>query len=161
MNTQNTLQQQHYSVAAIENGTVIDHIPAGKAILLLRLLKLNAHRREVTVGINLPSTQMVSKDIIKVSGWELSSQETSQIAIFAPRATISIIQNYRVVNKYVVKIPPTIDYGLVCPNPHCITNYEKAISTFYVESHRKEIRLRCKFCEKTFLQHEITNHDCD
>lgn len=145
---------QNLSVTAIKEGTVIDHITAGKAIFLLRILKLESHRKQVTVGLNLPSTKMKFKDLVKVEGWELSENETSQIAIFSPKATISIIRNFRVVNKYVVSLPPVIEEFVICPNPTCITNHEKTRRLFYLTS-RKEIQLRCKYCEKTFSQSEI------
>jgi aspartate carbamoyltransferase regulatory subunit len=146
-------------VAAIENGTVIDHITAGKAILLLRLLKLEMPRYQITLGLNLPSSRFRIKDLIKVSAWELTPKETSQIAIFSPSATINIIQNYRVVNKFAVTIPTTVSHIIICPNQNCITNHEKAERLFFVSSVRKEVQLKCKYCEKSFFLDDITQYD--
>jgi aspartate carbamoyltransferase regulatory subunit len=153
-----TAENKHYLVAALENGTVIDHIPTGKAFFILRLLKLDNHHKQVSVGMHLSSAQMGSKDIIKVEGWELSPNEASQIAIFAPRATVNIIQDYRVIDKYVVKTPPSIAQYIICPNPNCITNHEKTSRLFYIESHRKESQLQCQFCEKVFSRNEINKY---
>ena len=146
-------------VAAIENGTVIDHITAGKAILLLRLLKLETQRNQITVGLNLPSSRFRIKDLIKVSSWELTPKETSQIAIFSPSATINIIQNYRVVNKFTVTIPSTISHIIICPNHNCITNHERAERLFHISHLRKEIQLQCKYCEKIFFMDDISQYD--
>lgn len=139
-------------VAAIENGTVIDHITAGKAIFLLRLLKLEMHRNQITVGLNLPSSRFKIKDLIKVDSWELTPKESSQIAIFSPSTTINIIQNYRVVNKFNVTIPSTISHIIICPNANCITNHEKTERLFFISHFKKEVQLQCKYCENLFFR---------
>lgn len=151
----NQTDRQSYSVAAIEQGTVIDHISAGTAIFLLGMLGLDKHHKRVTVGINLPSPKSLIKDIIKVEGWELSPQETSRIAIFSPLATVNIIQNFLVVKKYQVVIPETVENCICCPNPNCITNHENAHRVFIVQAHRHEIQLHCKYCEKTVHHRDI------
>ena len=142
----------------LEHGTVIDHIPAGKAFFILRLLKLEDHKSRAFMGINLSSEKMGTKDMIKVEGWELSESETTQIAIFAPQATVNIIQNARVISKSVVKIPRSIAHCIICPNANCITNHEQTSHLFHIDSDRKLIGLRCHFCEKVFSQHEITKY---
>lgn len=143
------------SVAPIENGTVIDHIEAGKAILLLGLLKLDRHRNRVTVGLNLPSSGMKVKDIIKVEGWALSEDETSQIAIFSPQATVNLVENYQIVKKFTVSPPESISGIIICPNPNCITNHETTSRLFHVINDRKVIQLQCHYCEKCFLESEL------
>lgn len=153
-----TLETKIQSVAAIENGTVIDHISSGKAVLLLRLLRLDKHDKPVTLGLNLPSSRMKIKDIIKVEGRELSSEETSQVAIFSPMTTLSIIQDYQVVKKFTVRMPDRIAHVIVCPNPHCITQTETTSRLFYVANERKEIQLRCAYCERCYHHHEINRY---
>lgn len=142
----------------LEHGTVIDHIPEGKAFLITRLLNLESHKALVSIGMNLSSEKMGLKDMIKVEGWELSPSETTQIAIFAPQATVNIIQNSRVISKYAVKIPSSISHCIICPNANCITNHEPTSHLFHINSDRKMIQLRCHFCEKTFSKHEITQY---
>ena len=56
------------SVEAIEKGTVIDHIPAGRGLTILRQFKLLHYGSAVTVGFNLPSKTQGSQDIIKING---------------------------------------------------------------------------------------------
>lgn len=142
----------------LEHGTVIDHIPAGKAFFILKLLKLEDQKSRAFVGVNLFSEKMGSKDMIKVEGLELSEDETSQIAIFAPQATVNIIQDSRVISKSVVKIPLSVSHCIICPNGNCITNHEPTSHLFHIDADRKMIHLRCHYCEKVFSQEEIRQY---
>ena len=42
-------------VSAIENGTVIDHIPAGEVYKVVKILNLDMYEDEVLIGTNLSS----------------------------------------------------------------------------------------------------------
>ena len=75
------------SVEAIEKGTVIDHIPAGKGLIILRQFKLLHYGSAVTVGFNLPSKTQGSKDIIKITGVWLDDNAANRLALFAPEAS--------------------------------------------------------------------------
>lgn len=144
------LQEKKLLVSAIKNGTVIDHIPAGQALKIIRVLNLAAHQKLVTVGLNLPSKLMGFKDLIKVAERELTPDEANQVAILAPHATINIIKNYQVAKKFKVQIPEKIERLLICPNPKCITNHEPMKSVFEIKTRGKEIITRCQYCEKVF-----------
>ncbi len=135
------------SVAAIENGTVIDHIPSGVGVRLLTHLHLLKER--VTVGFNLPSDSMGEKDLIKVEGRLLSEKELGLVAVLAQNATVNIIEDYRVVKKFKVKLPQKIEGIFSCPNRRCITHHEKTESIFEVKKQGK-VLLTCLFCEKSF-----------
>ena len=91
-------------VDAIRNGTVIDHIPAGAGLRVLRIIG-EEQTRVVAVGMNLPSKSNEKKDIVKIEGIELKHEEVNQIALIAPHATINIIREFEVTEKYNVKIP--------------------------------------------------------
>lgn len=145
-------------VSAIKNGTVIDHITVGHALKIIRLLNLADHNKVVTVGLNLPSKTMKIKDLIKVESRELTPEEISRVAILAPRASINIIENYRVAKKFHVNIPETIEYVVICPNPKCITNNENMNSKFHVLHENSKIKLKCHYCEKVFIQDEIREY---
>lgn len=138
------------SVTAIEHGTVIDHIPSGQALSITRLLHLAQHKKKVTLGLNLPSQTMGHKDLIKVEDREITEQEASQIAIFAPKATINIIQDFCVVKKFVVTLPSHIERLLPCPNPRCITNHDPMHTHFSVACFGDRVVLRCHYCDKSF-----------
>src|SRR5262249_17956055 len=138
------------SVAAIENGTVIDHIPAGQGMRIVRLLKLAGHKKKVTLGLNLPSQSLSYKDIIKVEEREISPDEANQIAIFAPKATINIIRNFQIENKFTVTMPEMLAKILPCPNQRCITNHETMDTRFRINNFGKKVMLECHYCEKSF-----------
>lgn len=145
------------AVSAICNGTVIDHIPAGQALSIIKFLKLTGHNRQVTLGLNLPSSHLGYKDLIKVEERTLSSEETSQVAILAPEATVNLIENFSVKNKFKVTLPKRIEGVISCPNPRCISNHETAVSKISVlQRWRGNIRLQCHYCRKTFSQEEIS-----
>jgi len=145
-------------VAAIKNGTVIDHITAGQALKIIRLLNLPEYEKRVTVGLNLPSRAMGKKDLIKVEGKELAQEDVNRVAIFSPQSTINIIKDYKIIKKFQAEIPEMIEYVIVCPNPKCITNNEKMSSRFHVIVKRGKTKLKCHYCEKAFDRDEIREY---
>lgn len=151
-------QEKKLSVAAIKQGTVIDHITAGHALKIIRLLDLADHKKVVTVGLNLPSKAMGLKDIIKVEGRELTPEEIRRVAVFAPQGSINIIRNYQIIKKFATEIPNIIEYVMVCPNPNCITNNEIVDTKFDISHEKKHVKFKCHYCEKVFDQDEITEY---
>ena len=152
------MNKKTLSVTAINNGTVIDHITAGHALKIVRLLNLADHNKVVTLGLNLPSKASKYKDIIKVEGRELNPKELHRIAIFAPDASINIIENYEIVKKFKIEMPDVVEYVVVCPNPNCITNNEIMDSKFNVRQEGENIKLKCHYCEKIFDESEIQKY---
>jgi len=138
------------AVAAIKSGTVIDHVPAGQALQIIRLLKVEANKNRVTVGLNLPSKQLTRKDLIKIEDRFLSATEANEITVFAPAATINIIENFEVTRKIPAHLPEVVVNVFVCPNPACVTHVEPVASHFFVEAYGKNIKLSCKYCEKQY-----------
>ena len=147
------MKEQTLSVSAIQEGTVIDHIQPGRALQIVHLLKLNANHRRVTLGLNLKSQSMGFKDLIKLEGVFLTQAQAGQVAVFSPSATVNVIKNYEIVDKFPVQIPEAIPSLLTCPNPRCICNTEPVETLFTVEVSCHLVILRCHFCEKTF-QHK-------
>lgn len=142
--------QKTLIVSAINNGTVIDHIPPGRAVEIIRMLKVPRSGHRVTVGMNLDSRLKGKKDLVKIEGLALSAEEASHVALMAPDATVNIIKNFAVAKKFTVTLPPIIERMLCCPNPTCITNHERMVTAFSVKKFKKDIRLSCRYCEKTF-----------
>jgi len=143
------------SVAAIRNGTVIDHIVTGGALKIIRFLRLEENQKKMTVGLNLKSQLMGLKDIIKIENFFLSVLDISQIAVFASKATVTVINNYSIANKCVVQMPEEIIGIFVCPNPRCVTNHESLETSFAVMQNDQSIALHCYFCEKLFSRNEV------
>ncbi|GLS83605.1 aspartate carbamoyltransferase regulatory subunit [Paraferrimonas haliotis] len=136
-------------VEAIEQGTVIDHIPAGVGIKILQFFELSQTSERVTVGLNLKTQSGESKDLIKLENIELTREQSNQIALFAETATINVIRDYEVVDKFSVRLPESIYGILACPNGNCISHDEPVSSRFYVRS-KDNLRLKCHYCEKEF-----------
>ncbi|MBA7474276.1 Aspartate carbamoyltransferase regulatory chain [subsurface metagenome] len=113
-------------VSKIKDGTVIDHITAGHALDVIKILGITSR--------------------VKIEGRELKSQEVDKIALLAPHASINIIRNYEVVDKQLVRLPKVIRETVKCANPVCVSNSKEPVkSTFYVDN-EEPLRLRCHYC---------------
>ena len=134
-------------VEAIQNGSVIDHIPAQQGIKILKFFKLAQANEKITVGLNLNKTNGQPKDLIKVENTFITDEQANQLALFAPGATINQIKNFNVVNKFKVQLPDAFVGVLACPNSNCISQNEPVQSKFYVDK-RSELKLKCHYCEK-------------
>jgi aspartate carbamoyltransferase regulatory subunit len=150
------LAEAELRVKKIREGTVIDHISSGNALAVLRILGIKGHEGTiVSVIMNVPSKMYGRKDIVKIEGRELSPTEVDEIALIAPRATINIIRNFKVIDKKNVKLPRIIKEILKCPNPVCVTNSREPVKTmFYVEK-EEPILLRCYYCGGFLEKEEI------
>ena len=146
-------------VNAIKNGTVIDHMNAGSAIKVLELFNLVDSEQDLvtqaTVGINLRCKNGRLKDIIKLENRLLTEQELANIAVFAPKASINIIDNYEVSKKFKVKLPKKLHGILPCPNSSCISNKENIAAKFEVcgnfsNNSNISCKLKCVYCDLSF-----------
>ena len=144
------------SVEAIEKGTVIDHIPAGKGLIILRQFKLLHYGSAVTVGFNLPSKTQGSKDIIKITGVWLDDNAANRLALFAPEAVVNTIDHFKVINKRQLTLPDEIAEVFRCPNTNCASHGEPVKSRFYVRKQSGQTKLKCHYCEKTFSRDSVT-----
>ncbi|EEZ60238.1 TPA: aspartate carbamoyltransferase regulatory subunit [Neisseria gonorrhoeae] len=149
------MEAQKLSVEAIEKGTVIDHIPAGRGLTILRQFKLLHYGNAVTVGFNLPSKTQGSKDIIKIKGVCLDDKAADRLALFAPEAVVNTIDNFKVVQKRHLTLPDEIAEVFRCPNPNCAGHGEPVKSRFYVNKHNGQTRLKCHYCEKTYNRDSV------
>jgi aspartate carbamoyltransferase regulatory subunit len=131
-------------VAAIEHGTVIDHIPAEKTYQVAQLLGLFDMQTPVTIGFNYPSKKVGNKGIIKVTDKFFTDDEISRLSVVAPNVILSIIRDYEVVEKKAVTTPAEIRGIVRCNNPKCITNNEPMLTHFHVDGNI----LTCHYCEK-------------
>lgn len=143
------------SVEAIEKGTVIDHIPAGKGLIILRQFKLLHYGSAVTVGFNLPSKTQGSKDIIKITGVWLDDNAANRLALFAPEAVVNTIDHFKVINKRRLTLPDEIAEVFRCPNTNCSSHGEPVKSRFYVRKQSGQTKLKCHYCEKTFSRDSV------
>lgn len=150
------MKDEKLKVSKIEAGTVIDHIPSGRALTVLQILGIYSRTKAtVSVLMNVPSEKFGEKDIVKVESRELAEDEIRKIALTAPEATINVIKDFEVVEKMNVEFPETIEGVVECSNPACITNAsEPVIPKFKVVS-KSPIKLRCTYCERTTQEDDL------
>lgn len=147
-------------VSKIKNGIVIDHIPAGKALKVLKVLGLRGPEGyRISLVMNVESKKLGRKDIVKIENKYLSRQELSLVALIAPSATINVIKDYEVVEKYKVTLPDMIAGLIKCPNPTCISRKrnEPITSKFYVLK-KEKIMLECYYCGTMISGEEIEKY---
>ncbi|NCB27420.1 MAG: aspartate carbamoyltransferase regulatory subunit, partial [Bacteroidia bacterium] len=116
--------RKELQVAALENGTAIDHIPSEAVFKVVSLLQLQKLSNRITIGNNLKSSKMGKKGIIKVSDKFFREDEINRIALVAPNVNLNVIRNFEVVEKKKVVLPDEIIEIVKCNNPKCITNNE-------------------------------------
>ena len=141
-------------VSAINNGTVIDHIPSENLFKVISILGLQKVKTQITFGANFESEKLGSKAIIKLSDVFFEDDEINKISLIAKNANLNIIRDYEVVEKRLVEVPDKIVGIVKCFNPKCITNNEEITTRFTVIS-KNPIDLKCKYCEKITHEDEI------
>ncbi|MDR1938689.1 MAG: aspartate carbamoyltransferase regulatory subunit [Tannerellaceae bacterium] len=148
-------KKRELQVAALENGTAIDHIPSEqlfKVAYLLELEKLDTNT--ITIGNNFPSKKMGRKGVIKIARKFFEEDEINRIALVAPNVILNEIRDYEVIKKYPVSLPDEL-IGLVkCNNPKCITNNEPMSTRFSVINKEKGT-IKCRYCERKINKEDI------
>lgn len=134
-------------VSAIENGTVIDHIPTEKTFQVVNLLHLQDMDTPVTIGYNFKSGLMDRKGIIKISDKFFTDDEINRLSVVAPNIVLNTIRNYEVVEKKRVETPDELRGIIKCNNPKCITNNEPMETIFNVIDKEHGI-VKCHYCDK-------------
>jgi len=146
--------KKELQVAALENGTVIDHIPADKLFTVVSLLGLQQMGNRITIGFNLESQRLGKKGIIKIADKFFSEADINKIAVVAPNVIINIIRDYEVVEKHEVVLPDTLKGIVKCSNPKCVTNNEPMPTYFHVIDKTNCI-VKCHYCEHEQSRKEI------
>jgi len=137
-------------VTAIKNGTVIDHIPSGHALQVIRMLKIDvASATPVSLVMNVPSDKLGRKDVLKIEDRELSQEELDRLALIAPEASIAIIRNYAVAEKMMVELADYLENIASCSFTNCITmNDREPLPQRLIVVSKDPIEVRCYYCGK-------------
>ena len=147
-------KKRELQVAALENGTAIDHIPPSQLFKVAKLLGLENMDNTITIGNNFQSKKMGCKGVIKISNKFFEEDEINRIALIAPKVILNIIRDYEVVEKKTVTLPDEL-VGLVkCNNPKCITNNEPMPSRVEVIDKEKGT-IKCRYCERKINKEDI------
>ena len=147
-------KKKELQVAAIENGTAIDHIPSEQLFKVASLLELGKMENRITIGNNLISKKMESKGVIKIADKFFEEDEINRIALVAPNVVLNIIRDYEVIEKKYISLPERIVGIVKCNNPKCITNNEPMLSRFDVID-REHVTLKCHYCERKINKENI------
>ncbi|MDR1763402.1 MAG: aspartate carbamoyltransferase regulatory subunit [Dysgonamonadaceae bacterium] len=146
--------KRELQIAALENGTVIDHIPSEQLFKVVSLLGVENLKTPVTIGYNLDSKKMGKKGILKIAGKFFEQDEINRISLIAPSVKLNIIRDYEVVEKKLVHLPDEISGIVKCNNPKCITNNEPMRTRFQVID-KENVTLRCEYCELKIKKEDI------
>ena len=131
------------NIDAIENGYVIDHIPAGKGMQVYEILNLSSLSCQVAIITNAKSKKDEAKDIIKINN--LIDLDMDVIAYIAPMATVNVIKNSERVEKKKLSLPTELINVIKCPNPRCICNNVSLFHFFKLTDEKGTYR--CLYCE--------------
>ena len=143
------MQESDLLVRRIKDGTVIDHIDQGKGLKVLEALEIDGKAGNViTIALNVPSSKSKKKDIIKVENRFLEDADTNKLAVIAPKSTINIIKNYKLVEKRRVSLPNEIEQIFRCSNPDCITNSNEYIESIMDVIDKSGLVLKCRYCTR-------------
>jgi aspartate carbamoyltransferase regulatory subunit len=146
--------KKELQIAALQNGTVIDHIPSEQLFKVVSLLEIEKLKTPVTIGYHLDSKKMGSKGILKISGKFFVQDEINRIALIAPSVKLNIIRDYEVVEKKYVQLPDELTGIVKCNNPKCITNNEPMKTRFNVIE-KENVTIKCEYCELKIRKEDI------
>ncbi len=133
------------NINEIQDGYVIDHIRAGRSMLIYRYLGLDKLDCSVAIIKNTKSQRMGRKDIIKID--ELIPLNLEIISYIDPGATVNTIQDGKLINKQRLTVPQRVLGVLKCKNPRCITQTEQEIQQIFVLADTDKNLYRCYYCD--------------
>ncbi|MBD5095427.1 MAG: aspartate carbamoyltransferase regulatory subunit [Lachnospiraceae bacterium] len=132
-------------IDSIQNGIVLDHITAGKALQVYRDLKLDKLDCSVAILQNVKSNKMGKKDILKIDKeYDLNLDVLGYID---PGITVSIIKDGETLEKKKVALPTKLINIKKCKNPRCITSTEQEIPHIFKLTDAENRVYRCIYCE--------------
>ena len=132
-------------VDSIVNGIVIDHITAGSAMRLYELLRLESYDCSVAILMNVVSSKMGRKDIIKLDAEVPLNFDV--VGYVDPGATINIIREGKLVEKRSIDMPELLQGVIRCKNPRCISSVEQELPQVFKLTDRVGKVYRCIYCE--------------
>ena len=133
------------NVSTLSEGFVLDHIQAGKSMEIYKYLHLDKLDCCVAIIKNAKSTKMGKKDIIKIDAD--ITLDFDAIGYVDPDATVNVIKNGKLIEKYRVGMPETLVNVIKCKNPRCITSCEQELDHIFKLTDKDAKIYRCLYCE--------------
>lgn len=140
------------NVGKLNEGFVLDHIPAGMSLSIYHDLKLDQLDSCVAIIKNAKSKKMGKKDIIKVEG-SVDMVNLDILGFIDHTITVNIIQHGEIVEKKILTLPEKIVNVIQCKNPRCITSIEQELKHVFVLTNKEKEVYRCKYCEEKYNQY--------
>lgn len=137
------------NVGALENGFVLDHIKAGKAMTIYRDLHLDQLDCTVAIIKNAKSNKMGRKDIIKVE-CPLDMIDIDVVGFIDHQITVNLIQDGKIAGKKKLDLPKKVVNIIRCKNPRCITSIEQGLDQVFMLTDPEHEVYRCKYCEEKY-----------
>lgn len=137
------------NVGSIKNGFVLDHIKAGKSMDVYRFLGLDKLDCQVAIIKNAKSSKMGKKDILKIEG-SFDVVDLDVLGYIDHKITVSIIQDGKIIEKKLLKLPDKIKNVIECKNPRCITSIEQELPQVFILADASKKTYRCMYCEEKF-----------
>ena len=134
------------NISGLENGVVLDHIPAGKGMDIYKYLKLEQYDSQVAIIKNATSSKMGKKEIIKITG-DTDKSDVDAIGFIDPNITVNVIRNGSIIEKKRLTLPKKLTNIIKCKNPRCITTTEQEINHVFKLTDKEGGIYRCLYCE--------------
>ncbi len=149
------MEERTLKIQKIRNGIVIDHIPCGMALKVLKILNIEGDIGSTVSLVMHVKSRMGWKDVVKIEDRYLEEKEIDKIALIAPTATVNVIEDYKVVKKHKVHIPDEIVGIVKCMNPRCITNQKEPVTPEFRVVSKDPVIIKCKYCEREMSSDDI------
>ena len=132
-------------IGQIKDGIVLDHITAGRGMILYNFLGLDKLDCQVALIKNAESVKMGKKDIIKID--KVIDINFDALGYVDPGVTVNIIKDGKLAKRQNIDIPERIENVIKCKNPRCITTVEQGLNHVFVLSDKENRVYRCLYCE--------------
>ena len=133
-------------VTSIQNGIIIDHVPAGTSLKVLDYLKIDPSKTKLALIANADSKRYGSKDIIKIE--DDKDIDLDVLGFVARQATVDVVRGGKIVEKKQPNLPEHIVGVISCVNPRCVTTTEPGIKQMFHLVHSERLEYRCDYCDE-------------
>lgn len=137
------------NVGKLNEGVVLDHIEAGKAMSIYHDLRLDKIEDCVAIIKNARSNKMGKKDIIKIEA-SIDKVDLDILGFIDHNITVNIIKGGEIVGKKNLTLPKKIVNIIKCKNPRCITSIEQELEQVFELTDAKNAVYRCRYCEEKY-----------
>ena len=122
------------NVGQLNEGFVLDHIEAGKSMMIYNKLGLDKLNCCVAIIKNARSNNL------------------DALGFIDHNITVNIIKNGEIVEKKTLKLPKSITNVIKCQNPRCITSIEQELDNIFILTDEEKQVYRCKYCEEKYTR---------